>query len=473
MLSKKKRNFTEGPLFSQIFLFALPIMLTGILQITYSIADNVIVSWSTDPSALSAVGSTTSLNNLTLHLLLGLSVGSSVVVARAFGAKNDREVSRTVHTAMTVALFGGILFMLIGLIASRPVLTLIGTNENLLDNAVLYYRIICLGLPASALYNFGAAILRSTGDSKTPLVILSSSGLINVLFNLFFVMCCNMTVDGVAIATIISQYISAVCVILVLIKRKNECYGLSREKYCFDFDQFKKILRFGIPAGIQSSMFGISNVLLTGGMNSFGIEAYLGAYTITNQVDALTYTVCSSFSSAALTAAGQNYGAKQLPRIKKTVFYSLIQTVFFGLFVGLLELLFLDDIVNVYLMFSDYSPEIKQQMLGVVREICSLLLVTYFLCGIMEVFSATARSLGYAFTAMTISLFGICGLRVIWVSFVFPIDYFHTPRGLLTSYPVTWSTTALALLVLVIIAWLKTKALFSKDKPRDTAESIK
>ncbi len=463
MFDKKKRNFTEGPLFSQLFLFALPIMLTGVLQILYGMADNIVVGrFSGDELALGSVGSTTSLVNLTLHLLLGLSVGSSVVVSRAFGGKKEEEVSRTVHTAMTVALFGGILFMAIGLIVSRPVLTLIGTNAELLDGAVLYYRIICLGLPASAIYNFGAAILRSVGNSKTPLIILSSSGIINVVFNIFFVVVCKMTVDGVAIATIMSQYISAIFILLVLAKRKNECYGLSRKKYCFDFGQFKKILKFGIPAGIQSSMFGISNVLLTSGINSFGIPAYVNAYTITNNIDALTYTVCSSFSSAALTSVGQNYGANNLPRIKRTLTFSLIQTAAAGLLVGALEYIFLNYISALYL--EPGSSEIfRSQIMEQVHSICSLLLFTYFLCGVMEVFSATARALGYAFTSMLISLFGICGIRIIWLYFVFPLDNFHTPRGLLTSYPVTWSITALALCILVLIAWRRLKKSVSED----------
>ena len=466
MFSKPRKDFTEGPLFFRITLFALPVMLTGILQILYGMADNIVVGrFSGDIYALGAVGSTSSLNNLTLHLLLGLSVGSSVVVAQAYGAKREREVSRTAHTAMTTAVFGGIIFSAIGLLISRPALTLMGTKPELIENAVLYFRIICLGIPASAIYNFGAAILRAVGDSKTPLIILSSSGLLNVLCNLFFVIVCGMSVEGVAIATIISQYVSATAVVIVLMKKKDECYGLSLKKYCFDVSLFKKILRFGIPAGIQSSMFGISNVLLTSGINTFTPEV-VKAYTIAGNIDAMTYTVCSAFATATMTFVGQNYGAVKLGRIKKVLIYSIIQTTVAGLLVGLLEYVFVEPLSLLYL---DAADPFRDEILYHVKSIASVLLFTYFLCGVMEVISATVRALGYAFTAMLISIGGICGLRILWIYLVFPLEAFNSPVGLLTSYPVTWSATALCHLMLFFFAWRKLKKRFS---PREAPDSL-
>ena len=434
--------------------FALPVMLTGVLQILYGMADNMIVGkFSSDIYALGAVGSTTSLNNLVLHLMLGLSVGSGVVVAQAFGAKREDEVSRTAHTAMTTAIFGGLLFAAIGLLISRPALTFMGTKPELLEKAILYYRIICLGIPATAIYNYGAAILRAVGDSKTPLIILSSSGVLNVLFNLFFVLVCGMSVEGVAIATIISQYASAIAIFIVLVLRRSECYSLSIKKYCFDKSLFKKILRFGIPSGIQSSMFGISNVLLTSAMNTFN-AATVSAYSIAMSIDGLTYTVCSSFATTALTFAGQNYGAMKLHRIKRVLIFGVIQTTIAGLIIGLTEYLLLDQISMLYM---EASNPFKDEILYHVRSVASLLLFTYFLCGIMEVISATLRSMGYAFITMFISIGGICGLRALWVFLVFPTEAFNSPVGLLTSYPVTWTTTALGHLTLWFIVWYKFK----------------
>lgn len=455
MFKKQKASITEGPLFFRITAFAIPIMLTGILQILYGMADNIVVGqFSGDPNALGAVGSTTSLNNLIIHLLLGLATGSSVVVAQSFGAEKKKEVSRAVHTAMTVAVIGGILFLILGFLISRPALELMGTKPELIDSAELYMKIIMLGVPASAIYNYGAAILRAVGDSKTPLIILSSSGIINVILNLIFVIFCDMTVDGVALATIISQYVSAIAVTAVLFKRSEECYALSPKKYCFDLSLFKKILRFGIPSGIQSSMFGISNVLLSSTINTFP-SAAVKAYTISMNVDNLTYTVCNSFFGATMTFAGQNYGANKLDRVKKSVIYAVIQVIFFGLTVGLAELLFIDEISSLYVEATDPS---KAMVMHYVRSLGKILLTTYFLCGIMEVISGALKAIGYSLAPMLISLFGICGLRIVWIYCVFPyLGENMTPAGLLLSYPVTWSTTGIMLFCLLLFAFYKIK----------------
>ena len=315
MLSTKKRNFTEGPIFFKILTFALPIMITGVLQILYNMADNIVVGqFSGDPYALGAVGSTSSLNNLVITLIMGTAAGTGVVVAQCIGARRDRDVSRAVHTALIFSLFAGVALGAIGFIISRPVLTLIGTQESLLDSAVLYMRIISLGIPATAIYNFGSSILRSAGDSKTPLIILTSTGILNVLLNLFFVIVCGMSVDGVALATITAQYVSAFIVILILAKRKGEAYQFSFKKLCFDMILFKRIIRIGIPSGVQSSFFSIANIVLTNGINSFGMPEMITAYTICNNIDAITYVACNSFMQASLTFTGQTYGAMKYAR---------------------------------------------------------------------------------------------------------------------------------------------------------------
>ena len=454
MFNKKKYSLTEGPMFFRITAFALPIMLTGILQILYGMADNIVVGqFSGDLDALGAVGSTSSLNNLTLHMLLGLSAGSAVVVAQSFGAKQDRVVSRAVHTAMILSVIGGLLFMGIGLTISRPVLTLMGTKPELFDKAVLYYRIICIGLPASSVYNFGGAILRSIGDSKTPLVILSSSGIVNVALNLVFVIGCGMSVEGVGIATIISQYISAVWVVAVLFKRKAQSYALSLKKFCFDLALFKRILRFGVPAGLQSSMFGISNVLLTSAINTFP-SAAIKANTIGINIDALTYTVCNAFSTTAMTFSGQNFGAKKFDRVKRVFIYTILQATIFGISVGLIELAFLEPFSSMYI---DSADPMKAEIIAHVKEMSGLLLCTYFLCGIMEALSSSLKGLGYSLAPMLISVFCICGVRIFWVFVIFPLPAFNTLRGLYLSYPISWSMTILMLSVLTIFARKKMK----------------
>lgn len=298
--SRKNLAITEGPIFGKMIRFALPIMLSGMLQTLYSMADNVVVGkFSGDPNALGAVGSTSSLNTLVLNFLIGVSLGASIAVSQAYGAKNERLVERTVHTALSFSLIGGIAFMAIGLALSRPALVLMGTRPILLDGAILYYRIICLGIPGVSVYNFAADILRSVGDSKTPLIILTTTGVANVGMNFLFVCGFGMTVDGVAIATIISQYMSAVAAVYILWRRRGECYGFNPRKLCVDRYQLGRMLRLGIPAGLQSSAFSLSNVLLVSGVNTLGDHA-IKANTIAGQVDAITYVASTSFGQAAM-----------------------------------------------------------------------------------------------------------------------------------------------------------------------------
>ncbi|MBQ8689351.1 MAG: MATE family efflux transporter [Clostridia bacterium] len=452
--STKKLPLTEGPLFWRIILFALPIMATGVLQILYNMADNIVVGqFSGNPNALGSVGSTSSLTNLIVNLLLGIAAGTSVVVAQAFGAKQDKVVSRAIHTALIFSLVGGLIFMGIGLGVSRPALELMKTRPELLDGAVLYFRIICLGIPATAVYNFGAAILRSVGDSKTPLIILSSTGLINVGLNFFFILVCDMSVDGVAIATIVSQYLSAISVVTVLWLQRNKSYGFSFKKLCFDFALLKRILRFGIPSGIQSSLFSISNIILTSGINSLG-DHVIKAYTISNNIDAITYTSCNSFHHAALTFTGQNFGAKKYDRIKRVMIYSLAQVLFFGIAIAQLELLFCNELASLYI---DANDVYKEEIMGYARDMMKVLLNTYFLCGIMDVFSGILKGLGYSLAPMIMSLSGICALRIFWVFVVFPLEKFNTHTGLCLSYPLSWTVTALMFLVTLVIVWHKIK----------------
>lgn len=465
MLKNKRLSFTEGPMFFKMLFFALPVMATGILQTLYSMADNIIVGqFSGDPNALGAVGSTSSLTNLTINLLIGISVGTSVVVSQAFGAKNENMVSRVVHTALITGLAGGIAFMGIGFLISKPALVLMGTREELLDGALLYFRIICIGIPATAIYNFGAAILRSVGDSKTPLIILSSSGLINVGLNFLFVIFCNMSVEGVAIATIVSQYLSAIAVIAVLFTRREECYGFSPSKLSFDTYLFIRIIRFGIPSGIQSSIFSFSNVLLTSGINSLGSSA-IKAYTISSNIDAITYTACNAFHQAALTFTGQNFGAGKPDRIKRVAFFSLLQVLVMSILLAQIELLFSDQLINLYISNSDAA---KAEITQITKDLMLLLLNTYFICGLMDVLSGIMKGLGYAIIPMLISITFICGFRIMWRFLVFPLPQFNTPTGLMLCYVFSWSLTAIAFIPFIIAKTVKLKRK-KKQESRDYA----
>ena len=460
---KPKRTFTEGPLFFKILLFSLPIMATGILQILYNMADNIVVGkFSGDDLALAAVGCTASLTTLIVNLLSGIAAGTGVVVSQAYGARDNDRVERAVHTAMTFSVIGGLLFMLLGLSVSRGALVLMGTNEEILGRAVLYFRIICLGIPASAVYNFGASILRSIGDSKTPLAILSATGIVNVLLNLVFVIGFHMTVDGVAVATISAQYLSAIAVVAVLVARKGENYALSFKRLRIEKPVFLRILRYGLPTGIQSSFFGISNVLLTSAVNTFP-TVVVSAKTIASNVDGISYTAMNSFAQASMTFVGQNYGAGKFDRVKRALGYTFIQVSVLGLVLTQTELLFGRSLAR---LFIEAGTENADLIVEYALEIMSVVLATYFLCGIMEVLSGAIRGMGYSVSSMLVSLFGACFFRIFWVEVLFKnFEFFGTLRGLFLVYPVSWTITISMQSVLVIRAFKR------MNKMKEAAEA--
>ena len=467
-ITKKKSDFTEGPLFLPIFLFVIPIILTGILQIVYNMADNIVVGrWSGDELALAAVGSTTSLANLMVNLLMGIAGGAGVVVAQSLGAKKYDELSRAVHTALTFSFIAGIVFSIIGLIISEPALRLMETKPELMSRALLYLRIICIGIPASSVYNFGAAVLRSVGDAKTPLLILSSTGIINVILNLVFVIAFHMSVDGVAIATIISQYISAVAVVLVLMHRRSQKYVLDIKRLKIDPLMLGRILRLGIPAGIQGSLFGISNVIITGAINSLATTD-IAAKTIAINIEGLVYTAMNSYLHAAMTFTGQNYGARKIDRIKKVILYTLIQVTVIGILGGQLINLFGRELAGLYVDTADPNREI---ILASAASLMSFMLSVYFLCGTMDTLSGILRGLGYSLAPMIISIGAICGVRIAWILLVFPHEPFNTLLGVYTVYPISWLVGVLLLIAVLLFAFYRLRKVFSTEE--NVAKNVK
>lgn len=453
-MAKAKRDLTEGHLFIPMLLFVIPIILTGMLQMCYNMADNIVVGrFSGDELALAAVGSTTSLSNLVVNLLMGLAGGAGVVIAQSYGAKDYEKLSRASHTSAVFSLIGGIIFCIFGLLISKPALILMGTKEELLRPAVTYMRIICLGIPASAVYNFGAATLRSVGDSKTPLTILSLSGLMNVGLNLFFVIVCNLSVEGVSLATIISQYISATAVTLILFKRKNVPYSLKKEKLQIDRDLLKKILRLGLPAGIQGTLFSISNIILTAGMNTLPTTDISGK-TIAINIESIVHTAMNSYLHAAMTFTGQNYGAKKPDRVKKSIIYAVIQVTVIGILGGQLIMLFGRPLANLYIDANDPN---KAEVMAAALQLMKFMLSVYFLCGIMDTLSGALRGLGYSMIPMIVSIGAICVLRAIWIFFVFPTERFHSLIGIYTIYPISWSIGLVAMIIALLVLYPRIK----------------
>ncbi len=437
MVQKKKADFTKGKIFVPILLFALPIIATGILQLLYNTADQVVVGrFSGDANALAAVGSTSSLTHLVVNFLIGISTGTGVLVAQLFGAKQLDRIGSAVHTSLTFAFFGGIAVGAFGFFAAEPLLTLMDTKPEVLAQATLYIRIIFCGLPALAVYNFGAAALRSMGNSRTPLVILSLSGLANVGFNLVFVIVLRMSVAGVALATIIAQYISAVCVVAVL-ARSDGPHRFSFKKLGIELSTLCRVLAVGVPSALQSCLFAFSNVIIQSATNTFPTTT-VSAFSIGNTVEGFTYIAMNSFYHAVLTVVGQNYGAHERGRIRKALLYSLIQVTAVGLLVAGIEILFAEQLAT---LFVDTSlPEAPLIVSATVSRM-QLMLSTYVLCGIMDVLTGYLRGIGYSLWPMFSCVFGVCAVRVFWVFVVFPLV--PTPIGLLISFPISWGLTIL------------------------------
>lgn len=419
-------NMTEGPLLGKLVRFSVPLALSGILQLLFNAADVVVVGRFAGNQALAAVGSTSALNNLIVNLFIGLSIGVNVLAARYYGAGQTRDLYETVHTSMLTAAISGVVLIFLGMGLSRPLLQLMETPEDVIDQSVLYMRIIFAGMPASMIYNFGAAVLRAVGDTQRPLYFLLTAGVINVILNLFFVIVLHMGVAGVATATVISQCVSAVLVVLCLV-RSDGVYKLSIKDLRIYKRKLKEIARIGIPAGIQGSMFSISNVLIQSTINSFGSVAMAGS-TAAGNIEGFVWTAMDAFTQATQSFVGQNYGAKKLDRIKKIMWQCMILVTGVGLVLGVGAYLAAKPLLSIYSSDPAVIEYGKARMLAIS--------VPYFTCGAMGVFVGGMRGLGSSMVPMINTVFSVCVLRVVWIYTVFAA--WPQWEVLFVSYPVTW-----------------------------------
>jgi len=438
---KKTVDMTEGPFFKKMLVFAIPIILTGLLQCLYNAADLVVVGQFRGDLAVAAVGSTGSLTNLIVGLFMGLSVGAGVCVAHHIGSKEPEEVQKVLHTSVVLSLICGIAIAVVGCFFSGTFLELMDTPPEVLPLATLYMRIFFLGAPGAVLYNYIASMMRSAGDSKLPLIFLAISGVANILLNVFLIVVFDMGVDGVAIATITSQYLSAIMATVYLIRHDGTLH-LSLGKLRIHGEKLKKILQIGIPSGIQGMLFSLSNVLIQSSINSFG-DAVVAGSAASASLEGFLYIAMNSVYHVALTFIGQSVGARKFKNIKPLAIYSSIIVTAIGMIGGALVLLFHGPLVSLYVT-SEASTAAAMQRLWIIGS-------TYWLCGLMEVFCAALRALDRSVTAMIISLGGACGLRILWIETVFRA--FPSPETIYISYPITWIITlALHLTFTVIIS---------------------
>lgn len=429
-MKKNSNAILDGPIFPAVISYSIPIILSSLLQLLFNAADLIVVGRYCGSISLAAVGATSSLTSLLVNFFVGLSVGSGVAVAQAIGAREHTSVHNTVHTSIPLSLICGIFLSFIGIIFCEDFLTLMGTPADVIPLSAIYMKIYFAGTVFVMLYNFAASVLRAAGDTKSPLISLIISGVFNVILNIIFVTAFNMNVAGVALATIISQALSAALVTITLIRRDDSCRLFINKLHIYK-SELLNIIRIGLPAGIQNSLFGISNVIIQSSINSFG-PVFLSGNSAAVNIENFIYVIMNAFHHAAVNFIGQNFGAKNLPRIKKTFFVCVICVAAAGLIFGSLSFIFGHQLLSVYI--NDSAEAIAS---GLTRM--TFILPLYFLCGVLDTINGALRGIGASLSPMIISILGVCVFRVVWIYTIF--NSIPTPQCLFSSYPISWILT--------------------------------
>ncbi len=433
----------NGPIISKLIIFSIPIMLSGILQLTFNAADTIIVGRYAGSDSLAAVGSTASLINLLINSFMGLSIGVNVITAKFIGTQDQKGIVETVHTAMVVSVICGFILIFMGLLFARPMLVLMDSPENIIDKSTLYLRIYFIGMPVTMIYNFGSAVLRAFGDTKRPLIYLSVGGIVNVILNVFFVVSLGLGVAGVGLATVVSQCISAALIVRCFFKT-DELYKLSLSKLKIYKPRFFHICRIGIPAGLQSTVFSFSNIIIQSSVNSFG-SAVMAGNSAAASVENILYISMNCFMHTALTFCSQNLGAGKIKRIKRVFIGCLTLVTLVGIAGGFVMNMFAETLIGIY------SKDAEVIKYGMIRFsfICS----TYFILGVADTTTGALRGIGYSISSMLISFFCICGLRILFI-----YTYFQTHKTyivLFWSYPISWVAAFVAEILVFIYGYRK------------------
>lgn len=442
---KYEIDMINGPLVGKIIIYAFPLMLSGMLQLAFNAVDLIMVGQFAGSNALAAVGSTSSLINLMVNLFIGLSAGANVLVARFYGANQKQALKEAVHTSIAISIIAGVILIFVGFFCARPILVLMDTPADIIDGAAVYMKLYFAGMPIIMLYNFGSAILRAVGDTRRPLYYLAVAGILNIFLNYIFVRYLHLSVAGVALGTVLSQLVSTFLLLRALMRAEG-AYRLVLSEIRIYKDKLYKMLRIGLPAGIQSCLFAFSNVLIQSSINSFGASVVAGNTAATN-IEGIVYTGMNAFYQTALSFVGQNYGAGKFKRIKKVAVICVGLVIVVGILLGNTAILLNKPLLSLY---GTSGEELAYGMLRL-SIICS----TYFLCGIMDVLVGILRGMGYAIMPMIISLSGACLLRIVWIMTIF--SHFRTLGVLYASYPVTWTVTASVHFICLLFALRKVK----------------
>ena len=423
---KYQIDMCHGPLFAKIVKFSIPLMVANITQFLFNAVDLVVIGRYASYDAMAAVGSCGPLISMILSVFFGLSVGANVMVARHIGANDRTRIHRSVHTAMSIALYGGIVLAVIGGAVSKPVLVLMSPPRDVLCKATLYMRLYCACIPFILIYNFGSSILRATGDTRRPLAYMLAAGIMKTLLNLFFVRTLHWDVGGVAAATLVANFVSASMVFRALTDMRDGC-RLYWRKLRIYWTSLIDNLKIGIPAGVQGSLFGLSNVIIQSTVNSFGAQAMAGTAAAVS-LESIVFVAFISYYYSVISFVGQNHGAKKYKRIVKCVFHCLLLAVLTSSLIGMTICCFDTELLSIY------NPDPEVIRWGVIR--LKYLAMLYFLCAIMEVLNGALRGLGHSLIPMIVTMLGACVFRVFWVLCIFPLH--PTMDNLLISYPVSW-----------------------------------
>lgn len=437
MRSAKFMDMCSGPILRKMIVFTLPIMFSGLFQLLFNATDIIVVGKFAGDNALAAVGSNTALINLMTNLFIGLSIGANVAAARYCGAKNITELKKTVHTAMLLSVISGLLLMVVGLCFAEQMLRLMQTPESIIGMASDYLRIYFCGMPFMMIYNFGNALLRAAGDTRRPLIYLIIAGFVNVGLDLIFVILLNMSAAGVGLATALSQCVSAALIIRCLMKEREDTgLRLNLRKLRIHKDKLFLIMKIGLPAGFQGTVFSLSNVVIQSSINLFG-EAVIAGNSAAASIEGFVYMAMNSCYQSTLSFTSQNLGAGKYERINKILLSGLLCVVTVWAVLGLGICMTVGrPLLSIYTSGeASINAGLRRMM-----YVCG----TYFLCGIMDVMVGSLRGMGYSITPMIVSLLGACGLRLVWLGTVFQIEQFHTPDTVYLSYPVSWVITVAA-----------------------------
>ena len=455
LVKKRRVDATEGPIFSKMLYFVVPLMLTNLIQQLYTIADNLVVGrYSSDPAAIGAIGSSASVIAFLTALFSGFAVGTAATMSFDFGSKDRDAMEKDVHTSLILSLSVGLFVGIIGCVLARPILEAMHTKEEFIDSAVVYLRIRCIGMPFVSIYNVGAATLRSVGDSRTPLHILTVSGFVNVVLNILFVLCFGMAADGVALATLASQVISVVWIFLIMVKRKDEPYTFKLRSLRLDSYTVGRVLKFAIPGAFQTIGGHVMNMFIASATNNIFAPEVIEARTIAGNIDTMLVTVLDTYITATLTFVGQNKGAGRPDRIKKSLLYSLLQVCTIAFVFGQLMIIFREPMIRLFVNEELHNVD---NIITYASTIMIIMLSSYTLYAVCCSLCGFIRGLGYSLPTMVVALCDVFIIRTVWIFGLFP--KIKTLEFLYLLYPVSYVIFVVAYGIVSLFLWKRFKIL--------------